>query len=594
MTKLTGRVIQGNRLGRTIGFPTANIEIACHYSSSNGVYAARVRLDDGREFQAMANLGHRPTVTDCGALWLEANLFDFDEEIYGRMIEVNLVQKIRDERRFESIDALRQQLTKDKQQTLKILNTMFIDTTIPYRVADISLAEWGRKEIEISEHEMPGLMALRRKYGKQKPLKGARIMGSLHMTIQTAVLIETLVELGAEVRWCSCNIFSTQDHAAAAIAKAGVPVFAWKGETLEEYWWCTAMALSFEGGKGPNLIVDDGGDATLLIHQGFAAENDATTLDREAGSYEESVIIATLRKLLEEDPQKWHRTVEEWKGVSEETTTGVHRLYQMQERGELLVPAINVNDSVTKSKFDNLYGCRESLADGIKRATDVMIAGKVVIVCGYGDVGKGCARSMRSYGARVIVTEIDPICALQAAMEGFEVMRVEDALPEGNIYVTTTGNCDIITLEHMQGMRDQAIVCNIGHFDNEIQMARLETSDAVKSTIKPQVDKYTFPDGHSIFVLAEGRLVNLGCATGHPSFVMSNSFTNQTLAQMKLWEDRENPVVGVTRLPKELDEEVARLHLENIGVRLTTLTQKQADYIGVKVEGPFKADHYRY
>ncbi len=594
MTKLTGRVIQGNRLGRTIGFPTANIEIACHYSSANGVYAARVRLDDGREFQAMANLGHRPTVTDCGALWLEANLFDFDEEIYGRMIEVNLVQKIRDERRFESIDALRQQLTKDKQQTLKILNTMFIDTTIPYRVADISLAEWGRKEIEVSEHEMPGLMALRRKYGKQKPLKGARIMGSLHMTIQTAVLIETLVELGAEVRWCSCNIFSTQDHAAAAIAKAGVPVFAWKGETLEEYWWCTAMALSFEGGKGPNLIVDDGGDATLLIHQGFAAENDATTLDREAGSYEESVIIATLRKLLEEDPQKWHRTVEEWKGVSEETTTGVHRLYQMQERGELLVPAINVNDSVTKSKFDNLYGCRESLADGIKRATDVMIAGKVVVVCGYGDVGKGCARSMRSYGARVIVTEIDPICALQAAMEGFEVMRVEDALPEGNIYVTTTGNCDIITLEHMQGMRDQAIVCNIGHFDNEIQMARLEASDAVKSTIKPQVDKYTFPDGHSIFVLAEGRLVNLGCATGHPSFVMSNSFTNQTLAQMKLWEDRENPVVGVTRLPKELDEEVARLHLENIGVRLTTLSQKQADYIGVKVEGPFKADHYRY
>ena len=594
MTKLTGRVIQGNRLGRTIGFPTANIEIACHYSSANGVYAARVRLDDGREFQAMANLGHRPTVTDCGALWLEANLFDFDEEIYGRMIEVNLVQKIRDERRFESIDALRQQLTKDKQQTLKILNTMFIDTTIPYRVADISLAEWGRKEIEVSEHEMPGLMALRRKYGKQKPLKGARIMGSLHMTIQTAVLIETLVELGAEVRWCSCNIFSTQDHAAAAIAKAGVPVFAWKGETLEEYWWCTAMALSFEGGKGPNLIVDDGGDATLLIHQGYAAENDATTLDREAGSYEESVIIATLRKLLEEDPQKWHRTVEEWKGVSEETTTGVHRLYQMQERGELLVPAINVNDSVTKSKFDNLYGCRESLADGIKRATDVMIAGKVVVVCGYGDVGKGCARSMRSYGARVIVTEIDPICALQAAMEGFEVMRVEDALPEGNIYVTTTGNCDIITLEHMQGMRDQSIVCNIGHFDNEIQMARLEASDAVKSTIKPQVDKYTFPDGHSIFVLAEGRLVNLGCATGHPSFVMSNSFTNQTLAQMKLWEDRENPVVGVTRLPKELDEEVARLHLENIGVRLTTLSQKQADYIGVKVEGPFKADHYRY
>lgn len=594
MIKFTGRVIHGKRLGRTIGFPTANIEIECHYQTANGVYAAQVRLEDGREFQAMANLGRRPTVTDCGALWLEAHLFDFDEDIYDQMIEVNLSNKIRNERRFESIDALREQLIKDKQQILKILNTMFIDTTIPYRVADISLAEWGRKEIEVSEHEMPGLMALRRKYGAQKPLKGARIMGSLHMTIQTAVLIETLVELGAEVRWCSCNIFSTQDHAAAAIAKAGVPVFAWKGETLEEYWWCTAMALSFEGGKGPNLIVDDGGDATLLIHQGYAAENDATTLDREAGSYEESVILDTLRKLLEEDPQKWHRTVEEWKGVSEETTTGVHRLYQMQERGELLVPAINVNDSVTKSKFDNLYGCRESLADGIKRATDVMIAGKVVVVCGYGDVGKGCARSMRSYGARVIVTEIDPICALQAAMEGFEVMRVEDALAEGNIYVTTTGNCDIITLEHMQGMRDQAIVCNIGHFDNEIQMARLESSDAVKSTIKPQVDKYTFPDGHSIFILAEGRLVNLGCATGHPSFVMSNSFTNQTLAQMKLWEDRENLVVGVTRLPKELDEEVARLHLENIGVRLTTLSQKQADYIGVKVEGPFKADHYRY
>ena len=471
---------------------------------------------------------------------------------------------------------------------------MFLNTELPYKVADMELAEWGRKEIEVSEHEMPGLMALRRKYGRQKPLKGARIMGSLHMTIQTAVLIETLVELGAEVRWCSCNIFSTQDHAAAAIAKAGVPVFAWKGETLPEYWWCTAMAMSFPNGKGPNLIVDDGGDATLLIHQGYAAENDPSTLDRKPSSYEESVIIATLRSLLGEDGDKWHRTVAEWKGVSEETTTGVHRLYQMQERGELLVPAINVNDSVTKSKFDNLYGCRESLADGIKRATDVMIAGKVVVVCGYGDVGKGCARSMRSYGARVIVTEIDPICALQAAMEGFEVMRVEDALPEGNIYVTTTGNCDIITLEHMEAMRDQAIVCNIGHFDNEIQMERLDSSAAVKTTIKPQVDKYTFPDGHSIFILAEGRLVNLGCATGHPSFVMSNSFTNQTLAQMKLWAERGNPVAGVTRLPKHLDEEVARLHLENIGVRLTTLTQKQADYIGVDVEGPYKAEHYRY
>ncbi len=471
---------------------------------------------------------------------------------------------------------------------------MFLNTELPYKVADIELAEWGRKEIEVSEHEMPGLMALRRKYGKQKPLKGARIMGSLHMTIQTAVLIETLVELGAQVRWCSCNIFSTQDHAAAAMAKAGIPVFAWKGETLPEYWWCTAMAMTFPDGKGPNLIVDDGGDATLLIHQGYAAENDPTTLDREPSSYEESVIISTLCTLLGEDGNKWHRTVAEWKGVSEETTTGVHRLYQMQERGELLVPAINVNDSVTKSKFDNLYGCRESLADGIKRATDVMIAGKVVVVCGYGDVGKGCARSMRSYGARVIVTEIDPICALQAAMEGFEVMRVEDALPEGNIYVTTTGNCDIITLEHMEAMRDQAIVCNIGHFDNEIQMARLIDSPAVKTNIKPQVDKFTFPDGHSIFILAEGRLVNLGCATGHASFVMSNSFSNQTLAQMKLWAERENPVAGVTRLPKHLDEEVARLHLDNIGVRLTTLTQKQADYIGVKVEGPYKAEYYRY
>ena len=469
---------------------------------------------------------------------------------------------------------------------------MYLDQTLPYKVADLSLAEWGRKEIEVSEHEMPGLMAVRRKYGPKKPLKGVRVMGSLHMTIQTAILIETLVELGAEVRWCSCNIFSTQDHAAAAIAKAGVPVFAWKGETLEEYWWCTAMALSFPGGKGPNLIVDDGGDATLLIHKGYDAENDASTLDYEASSHEESVILDTLRALLKEDPEKWHRTVKEWRGVSEETTTGVHRLYQMQEAGKLLVPAINVNDSCTKSKFDNLYGCRESLADGIKRATDVMIAGKVVVVCGYGDVGKGCARSMRSYGARVIVTEIDPICALQAAMEGFEVKTVESALKEGNIYVTCTGNRDIITLEHMQQMRDQAIVCNIGHFDNEIQMARLEASNATKTTIKPQVDKYTFEDGHSIFILAEGRLVNLGCATGHPSFVMSNSFTNQCLAQLELWEKELE--VGVYRLPKQLDEEVARLHLENLGVELTELTPTQADYIGVKVEGPYKAEHYRY
>ena len=469
---------------------------------------------------------------------------------------------------------------------------MFLDLSLPYKVADMSLAEWGRKEIEISEHEMPGLMAIRRKYGPQKPLKGVRIMGSLHMTIQTAVLIETLVELGADVRWCSCNIFSTQDHAAAAIAEAGVPVFAWKGETLPEYWWCTAMAMSFPGGKGPQLIVDDGGDATLLIHKGYKAENDASTLDYEPSSYEEEVILDTLKKILAEDNGKWHRTVAEWRGVSEETTTGVHRLYQMQEAGELLVPAINVNDSCTKSKFDNLYGCRESLADGIKRATDVMIAGKVVVVCGYGDVGKGCARSMRSYGARVIVTEIDPICALQAAMEGFEVKTVESALAEGNIYVTCTGNCDIITLEHMQRMRDQAIVCNIGHFDNEIQMARLEASDAVRTNIKPQVDKFPFPDGHSIFILAEGRLVNLGCATGHPSFVMSNSFTNQCLAQIELWQKKLE--VGVYRLPKHLDEEVARLHLDNLGVELTQLTKKQADYIGVPVEGPYKAEHYRY
>jgi len=469
---------------------------------------------------------------------------------------------------------------------------MYLDESIPYKVADLSLAAWGRREIEISEHEMPGLMAVRRKYGPQKPLRGVRVMGSLHMTIQTAVLIETLVELGADVRWCSCNIFSTQDHAAAAIAEAGVPVFAWKGETLEEYWWCTAMALSFPGGKGPNLVVDDGGDATLLIHKGYKAENDASALDAAAESHEEAVILATLRSILAEDATKWHRAVAEWRGVSEETTTGVHRLYRMEAAGELLVPAINVNDSCTKSKFDNLYGCRESLADGIKRATDVMIAGKVAVVCGYGDVGKGCARSMRAYGARVIVTEIDPICALQAAMEGFEVKTVDSALAEGNIFVTCTGNCDIITLEHMERMRDQAIVCNIGHFDNEIQMARLDASAAVKTTIKPQVDKYTFPDGHAIFILAEGRLVNLGCATGHPSFVMSNSFTNQSLAQIELW--RKQLPVGVYRLPKQLDEEVARLHLEHLGVELTRLTPRQADYIGVDVDGPYKAEHYRY
>ena len=468
---------------------------------------------------------------------------------------------------------------------------------MPYKVADMSLAGWGRKEIEIAEHEMPGLMAVRRKYGPQKPLKGVRVMGSLHMTIQTAVLIETLVELGADVRWCSCNIFSTQDHAAAAIAETGVPVFAWKGETLPEYWWCTVMALSFPGGKGPQLIVDDGGDATLLIHKGFKAEDDASTLDYEPSSYEEEVIIDTLKKVLAEDKDKWHRTVAEWKGVSEETTTGVHRLYQMQEAGELLVPAINVNDSCTKSKFDNLYGCRESLADGIKRATDVMIAGKVVVVCGYGDVGKGCAASMRSYGARVIVTEIDPICALQAAMEGFEVKTVESALGEGNIFVTCTGNCDIITLEHMERMRDQAIVCNIGHFDDEIEVAKLESWPGIRKTVikgsECPVSRFTFPDGHCIYLLAEGRLVNLGCATGHPSFVMSNSFTNQTLAQIDIARNAGREV-GVYLIEKKLDEEVARLHLEKLGAKLTKLTPEQAGYIGVPVEGPYKPENYRY
>ena len=588
---IEGVVEHGRRLGRELGFPTANMAVPDSVTAADGVYYSRVEVD-GTRYDAMSNLGSNPSVG--GAVrHLETHIFGFGGSLYGRTLRVELVRKIRDERRFATIGELRAQIARDKEYILELKdNTMYLDLTMPYKVADMSLAEWGRKEIEIAEHEMPGLMAVRRKYGPQKPLEGVRVMGSLHMTIQTAVLIETLVELGADVRWCSCNIFSTQDHAAAAIAAAGVPVFAWKGETLPEYWWCTAMALSFPGGKGPQLIVDDGGDATLLIHKGYKAENDASTLDYEPSSYEEEVILGTLRTILAEDKDKWHRTVAEWKGVSEETTTGVHRLYQMQEAGELLVPAINVNDSCTKSKFDNLYGCRESLADGIKRATDVMIAGKVVVVCGYGDVGKGCARSMRSYGARVIVTEIDPICALQAAMEGFEVKTVESALPEGNIYVTCTGNCDIITLEHMEKMRDQAIVCNIGHFDNEIQMARLEKSGAVKTNIKPQVDKFTFPDGHSIFVLAEGRLVNLGCATGHPSFVMSNAFTNQCLAQMELWQ--ENLEVGVYRLPKHLDEEVARLHLDNLGVELTHLTRKQADYIGVDPDGPYKAEHYRY
>ncbi|OFY60756.1 MAG: adenosylhomocysteinase [Bacteroidetes bacterium RBG_19FT_COMBO_42_10] len=462
-----------------------------------------------------------------------------------------------------------------------------------YKVKDISLAGFGRKEIEIAEKEMPGLLAIREEYSSEKPLKGARITGSLHMTIQTAVLIETLVELGADVRWASCNIFSTQDHAAAAIAKKGIPVFAWKGETLEEYWWCTAQALTFPEGKGPNLIVDDGGDASLFVHMGYKAEKNPEILDKKPGNREEAIILSTLKDILVNEPGKWHRAVSELKGISEETTTGVHRLYQMLDNNELLVPAINVNDSVTKSKFDNLYGCRESLADGIKRATDVMIAGKVVVVCGYGDVGKGSAKSMRAYGARVIVTEIDPICALQASMEGFEVKTVEDALNEGNIFVTATGNRDIITVEHMKKMKDQAIICNIGHFDNEIQVDALNAmKDVEKINIKPQVDKYVFADGHSVFILAEGRLVNLGCATGHPSFVMSNSFSNQTLAQIDLW--KKNYKIGVYRLPKHLDEEVARLHLEQLGVKLTKLTKEQSDYIGVPQAGPYKPDHYRY
>ncbi len=583
-------------------------------------------------------------------------------------------------------------------------------STLPYKVADITLADFGRKEIDLAEKEMPGLMALREKYGESKPLKGARIMGSLHMTIQTAVLIETLVALGAEVRWCSCNIYSTQDHAAAAIAAAGVPVFAWKGETLADYWWCTLQALSFDGGKGPNVIVDDGGDATMMIHVGYDAENNAAVLDKEVYAEDEIELNAILKKVLAEDSTRWHRVAEEVRGVSEETTTGVHRLYQMQEEGKLLFPAFNVNDSVTKSKFDNLYGCRESLADGIKRATDVMIAGKVVVVCGYGDVGKGCSHSMRSYGARVLVTEVDPICALQAAMEGFEVVTMEEACLEGNIFVTTTGvhrlyqmqeegkllfpafnvndsvtkskfdnlygcresladgikratdvmiagkvvvvcgygdvgkgcshsmrsygarvlvtevdpicalqaamegfevvtmeeaclegnifvtttgNIDIIRIDHMEKMKDQAIVCNIGHFDNEIQVDALKHYPGIKCVnIKPQVDRYYFPDGHSIILLADGRLVNLGCATGHPSFVMSNSFTNQTLAQIELFNKKYD--INVYRLPKHLDEEVARLHLEKIGVKLTKLTPEQAAYIGVSVDGPYKADHYRY
>jgi len=471
--------------------------------------------------------------------------------------------------------------------------TVAVKKGTDYKVADINLAGFGRKEMEIAEKEMPGLMAIREKYGESKPLKGARVVGSLHMTIQTAVLIETLKTLGAEVRWASCNIFSTQDHAAAAVAKAGVPVFAWKGETLEEYWWCTQRALDFGNGLGPNMIVDDGGDATLMVHRGFAAEDDPSLLDQPVSGEDEKELHLALKRIQEKDPGRWHRIAKDIKGVSEETTTGVHRLYQMKEEGTLLFPAINVNDSVTKSKFDNLYGCRESLADGIKRATDVMIAGKVVVVAGYGDVGKGCAKSMKGYGARVIVTEIDPICALQAAMEGFEVKTMEEALEEGNIFVTASGNRDVITAEHMAQMKDQAIVCNIGHFDNEIQVARLEAWPGIKKvTIKPQVDEFIYPDGHSIFMLAEGRLVNLGCATGHPSFVMSNSFTNQSLAQIDLWQN--NYKLDVYRLPKKLDEEVARMHIRQLGVKLTTLTEEQAKYIGVPKEGPFKPDHYRY
>ncbi|MBE6442912.1 MAG: adenosylhomocysteinase [Desulfovibrio desulfuricans] len=472
--------------------------------------------------------------------------------------------------------------------------TQALDLSLDHKVADISLADFGRKEMQLSEKEMPGLMECIRKYGPQKPLKGFKVTGSLHMTIQTAMLIKTLYELGADIRWASCNIFSTQDHAAAAIAAQGMAkVFAWKGESLEDYWWCTEMALTWPDGSGPDLIVDDGGDATLLIHKGVEAEDNPAILDHKTDNREFQCILDRLKLRLKEDPRHWHRVADKVRGVSEETTTGVHRLYQLEKEGKLLFPAVNVNDSVTKSKFDNLYGCRESLADGIKRATDVMVAGKVVVVVGYGDVGKGCAQSMRGFGARVLVTEIDPICALQAAMEGFEVTTVEDALPIGDIYVTCTGNYHVITGKHMEGMKDEAIVCNIGHFDSEVEMSYLEnTPGCVRTNIKPQVDKWTLKSGRSVIVLAEGRLVNLGCATGHASFVMSNSFTNQTLAQLKLASEQLEKKVYV--LPKELDEEVARLHLARLGAKLTTLTQEQADYIGVKVEGPYKADHYRY
>ena len=464
-----------------------------------------------------------------------------------------------------------------------------------YCVADIKLADLGRREIGVAEHEMPGLMSVRAKYGPQRPLNGVRVSGSLHMTIETAVLIETLVELGASVRWASCNIFSTQDQAAAAIAKAGIPVFAFKGESLEEYWDFTLAMLTHPGEKGPQLIVDDGGDATLLLHKGYEMEQGDNWVNTPSDNHEVSVIKSLLKKCAKERPGWFRQAIKEWKGVSEETTTGVHRLYQMLEAGKLLVPAINVNDSVTKSKFDNLYGCRESLADGLKRALGVMIAGKTAVVCGYGDVGKGSAHSLSGFGARVIVTEIDPINALQAAMEGFKVTTLEDTLGEADIYVTTTGNCDVLTLEHILKMKDQAIVCNIGHFDNEIQVDRLNNAKGVtKVNIKPQVDRYDLPGDHSIYLLAEGRLVNLGCAEGHPSFVMSNSFTNQVLAQLDLWKNKDSYKVGVYRLSKKLDEEVARLHLEKIGVKLTRLTKQQADYLGVPIEGPYKPEHYRY
>ena len=479
--------------------------------------------------------------------------------------------------------------------TATVANT--IVEKMQHKVADINLADDGRKAIAIAEKEMPGLMVTRNKYGLEKPLAGKRLTGSLHMTIETAVLIETLVELGADVRWASCNIFSTQDHAAAAIAESGVPVYAWKGESLEEYWWCTMQALTFNGNEGPDLIVDDGGDATLLIHKGYELEEyfakHGTAPEITTTVKEEQVIEALLRDVLEKDPMHWHKVAKNIIGVSEETTTGVHRLEQMAKDQTLLFPAYNVNDSVTKSKFDNIYGCRESLADGLKRSMDVMVAGKTVLICGYGDVGRGCVQSMRGYGARVLVTEIDPICALQAAMEGYEVVTIEQAIPETNIFVTATGNRDVITLEHMKAMNDQAIVCNIGHFDNEIQVDKLSEDSSVKrEVIKPQVDRYTFDDGHDIYLLAEGRLMNLGCATGHPSFVMSNSFTNQVLAQIAL--ATEKPELGVYMLPKELDEEVARLHLEHLGVTLTELSDEQADYIGVSKTGPYKPDHYRY